>query len=149
LTERHDMRMSEETYKEQLAKRTRWQKGSAIVNTEQTPPAAPSKYKNVKTDGYASKKEARRAHTLKLMAEAGQIRNLREQVPYVLIPRQLGPDGKVQERACGYVADFVFEEFSADGWREVVEDCKGMRTDAYIIKRKLMRFTHGISIRET
>jgi len=109
----------------------------------------PSKYGNVKTGKYASKKEATRALALALMQEAGQILNLREQVPYVLIPRQLGPDGKVEERAVGYVADFVFDEWTADGWRQVTEDCKGFRTPDYIIKRKLMRFTFGIVVRET
>src|SRR6185436_15002549 len=44
----------------------------------------PSKYKNEKTDGYASKKEARRAAELKLMEKSGRIRNLREQVVYEL-----------------------------------------------------------------
>ena len=102
-----------------------------------------SKFRNVKTDGYASKKEAARASQLRLMQEAGQIRNLREQLEYELIPRQEG------ERACFYRADFVYDEFGADGWRQVVEDTKGMRTADYVIKRKLMLHVHGIRIRET
>ena len=105
-----------------------------------------SKYKNKPTNGYASIKESKRAFQLKLMQEAGQIRNLREQVSYLLIPKQEG------ERACSYVADFVYDEYSkyADGpWRPVVEDCKGMKTDVYRIKRKLMLFVHKIRIRET
>ena len=111
---------------------------------------APSKYRNKPTNGYASKREAERAFRLKLMQEAGAIRNLREQVPYLLIPKQ------GSERACSYVADFVYEEPSlAESqaghgvWREVVEDCKGMRTDVYVIKRKLMQMVHGIKVRET
>lgn len=108
--------------------------------------AAP-KYMNVKTGGYSSKNEANRALALRLRQEAGQIRNLREQVSYVLIPRQLNADGGVAERACKYVADFVYEEFP--DWIEIVEDTKGFRTADYIIKRKLMRFTHGIVIKET
>ena len=107
----------------------------------------PSKYGNVKTGKYASKREAKRALALALMQEAGQIRNLREQVPYVLIPRQLGRDGKVDERVVSYRADFVYEEFP--DWRQVVEDTKGFRTPDYVIKRKLMRFNFGIVVRET
>jgi hypothetical protein len=101
--------------------------------------AAPSKFRNVKTDGYASKKEASRAFQLRLMQEAGQIRNLREQVEYELIPKQDG------ERSCRYRADFVYEDF---GGHEVVEDTKGVKTPDYIIKRKLMLFVHGIRISE-
>lgn len=102
-----------------------------------------SKYKNEKTDGYHSKKEAKRASDLRLMQEAGQIRNLREQVQFEIIPKQDG------ERSAHYIADFQYEEFSGDGWREVTEDCKGYRTADYVLKRKLMLHVHGIKIRET
>lgn len=104
---------------------------------------ATSKFRNVKTNGCASKKESERAFALKLMQKAGHIRNLCEQTQYELIPRQEG------ERACFYRADFVYEEFGADGWRKVVEDTKGVRTTDYVIKRKLMLHVHGIRIRET
>jgi len=99
----------------------------------------PSKFRNVKTNSYASKREAERAFQLKLMQEAGQIRDLREQVRYELIPSQEG------ERPCHYVADFVYRDFCG---REVVEDTKGVKTADYIIKRKLMLFRHGIRIQE-
>jgi hypothetical protein len=107
-----------------------------------------SKYKNEKTNGYSSKKEAKRATELKLLLKAGKIRNLREQVRYELIPKQDG------ERACSYVADFVYDEaviekhWSGPRWFPVVEDAKGMRTPLYVIKRKLMLRVHGIKIRE-
>lgn len=115
--------------------------GAAIVKRLGRNPssAAPSKFRNVKTDGYASKKESTRASVLRLMQEAGQIRNLREQVKYLLIPKQEG------ERACHYLADFVYEDF---GGKQVVEDTKGVKTPDYIIKRKLMLFVHGIRISE-
>lgn len=102
-----------------------------------------SKYKNVKTGGYASKKEARRASDLKLMQEGGVIRNLREQVEFEIVPKQDG------ERAANYRADFVYDEFRDGDWREVVEDAKGVRTSEYVLKRKLMLHVHGIKIRET
>lgn len=98
-----------------------------------------SKFKNVPTDGYASKKEAKRAAELKLLVRDGEITNLATQVRFELIPKQKG------ERACHYVADFVYKR---DG-KLVVEDCKGMRTPIYRIKRKLMLHVHGIEILET
>jgi hypothetical protein len=104
------------------------------------------KYRNRATGGYASAKEARRAQELKLLERAGKIRRLREQVPFVLIPKQMR-DGKVIERACKYVADFVYIDPDVPGC-PIVEDVKGMRTKEYVIKRKLLLFTHGIRIKE-
>lgn len=107
---------------------------------------------------YDSRAEARRWAELALLERAGEIRNLRRQVPYELIPVQREPDtigargavhkGHVIEKAVFYIADFVYEERTADGWREVVEDVKGFRTHEYIIKRKLMLWRYGIRIRE-
>lgn len=116
------------------------------------------KYKNEKVrDGgetYDSRKEYRRAKELALMEQAGEIENLRRQVKYVLIPTQRGPEetgprggrhpGPLLEKECSYVADFVYDE----GGETVVEDVKGIRTEAYKIKRKLMLWIHGIRIRE-
>ncbi len=34
-------------------------------------------------------------------------------------------------------------------WKWVVEDTKGAKTKEYIIKRKLMLYIHGISVKET
>lgn len=89
---------------------------------------------------FASAKEARRYRQLKLLQQAGMIRDLQCQVKFNLIPKQLG------ERACDYIADFVYID-TATGNR-IVEDTKGYRTDAYIIKRKLMLWVHGIHITE-
>ena len=108
-----------------------------------------SKYKAQKTtvDGitYDSHKEARRAQELRLMLRAGIISNLREQVPYELIPAQKNEYGKVIERAVIYKADFVYDD---EKGKTVVEDTKGARTKEYIIKRKLMLYEYGIRIRE-
>lgn len=108
----------------------------------------PAKYLNKKTNGYASKKEAKRAVELMVLERSGQIRNLREQVRYGLLPSQR-LDGKSIERPVFYVADFVYEEQSNGKWQSVVEDCKGAKTREYIIKRKLMLHVHGIRIRES
>lgn len=114
-----------------------------------------NKYHAVKTNGSASKKEAKRKFELELAERAGIISDLRCQVPYELIPTQRWPDtvgprggiikGKVRENSCVYRADFVYIR---DG-KLVVEDCKGFRTKEYIIKRKLMLWVHGIEIYET
>ncbi len=108
-----------------------------------------SKYGAVKTNGYASKKEAARAGKLKWMVDVGAVRNLREQVRYELIPAQY-QDGKCVERSVVYVADFVYEYRTYEGepWLEIVEDCKGMRTPAYVIRRKLFRHKFGRPITE-
>ena len=115
--------------------------------------ARTGKYGARRTGSYASRKESRRAAELALWQKAGIISNLREQVPYELIPAQYGECGtdfkgkpvKVcLERAVKYIADFVYEM----NGQTVVEDTKGFRTKDYIIKRKLMLWVHGIRIKE-
>ena len=114
-----------------------------------------SKYGNQRVGTHASKKEHCRAARLRLMERAGLISDLREQVPYELIPAQYGECGKdfrgrtarvLLERPCRYIADFVYTD-RATG-QTVVEDTKGVRTKEYIIKRKLMLHVHGIRIKE-
>jgi hypothetical protein len=112
---------------------------------------AKPKYGNRKTGGYDSRKEASRAAQLEMLQKAGTIRNLRYQVQFTLLPSQKGADGKSIERPVSYFADFVYEEPGAVSgvWHEVVEDCKGMRTTEYVIKRKMLLFFHHIQLRET
>lgn len=101
-----------------------------------------TKYNAKKTvlDGitFASRKESKRYQELRLLERAGEIQDLSLQTPYELIPKQSG------ERACKYIADFVYME----NGKQIVEDVKGKRTPVYIIKRKLMLHVHGIKIRE-
>lgn len=115
-----------------------------------------SKYGAVRVGGYDSMKERRRAVVLRLMERQGLIKDLREQVPFELIPAQYGNCGKdfkgksvmvCLEKACKYIADFVYVEVATG--RTVVEDVKGVRTDVYKIKKKLMLWVHGIIIKET
>ncbi len=101
---------------------------------------------------FDSIREGNRYAELKLLERAGKISGLKRQMKYLLIPSQYEDEvinGKNKrrciERACVYVADFIYLE---DG-ELVVEDCKGFRTEAYIIKRKLMLQNYGIRIRET
>lgn len=121
----------------------------------------PSKYHNEKTevDGivFDSKKEANRYRELKLMEKAGEITDLRRQVKYELIPAQYEMGTRIQgskvqtvercvEKAVTYYADFVYRDNMTE--ETVVEDAKGVKTEAYKIKKKLMLWVHGIKIRE-
>ena len=104
---------------------------------------------------FDSKKEYRRFCELSLLEKLGKISDLRRQVKFVLIPAQREPDqigkrggkikGKLIERECSYIADFVY--IDTDG-SMIVEDTKGVRTKDYIIKRKLMLYVHGLKILE-
>ena len=112
-----------------------------------------SKYGNRKiiVDGitFDSVREGQHWCELKLLQRAGEIKDLERQVKFVLIPAQRDPKtGKVIERECSYVADFVFWENGKDGWTKVVEDAKGFRTPEYRIKKKLLLKEYGFRIRE-
>lgn len=103
-----------------------------------------SKYFNRKLkapDGqvFDSVKEFHRWGCLRLLERAGKIKNLQRQVKFELIPKQDG------ERACTYIADFVYEE---DG-KLVAEDVKGYMTEVFRLKKKLMLWVHGIRIKIT
>ena len=94
---------------------------------------------------FDSKHEAERYCELKLMARAGEIRELMLQYPFELIPAQKDEKGRMIERPVCYIADFVY--FDRDG-NLVVEDAKGMKTEVYKLKRKMMLYFKGIKIRE-
>lgn len=98
-----------------------------------------SKFHNVRieVDGlkFDSKKEYKRYTELKLLERAGVISDLRLQVPFELVPAQ--PGGLRSERPLTYVADFVY--YDREKGFQVVEDTKGVKTDLYIVKRKLMK----------
>lgn len=117
---------------------------------------------------HASLKECRRAGELRLLERAGQIRNLREQVAFELAPAVV-IDGR-KKPALRYVADWTYEErhelapgeelrgtdcriqengrLTAKVWRKVTEDCKGMQTPAFRLKRHLMA-AKGLEVRLT
>ena len=107
-----------------------------------------SKYKNQRTciDGrwFDSKREARRFKELQLLERAGEISDLKTQVPFRLIEKQPRKRGK-PEQPVDYIADFTYWDKDNEF---VVEDAKGKRTAEYIIKRKLMLKVHDIEIRE-
>ena len=88
---------------------------------------------------FHSKKEAIRYQELLLMIVADEIKDLRLQVKY-----SLDVDGK---HICNYFADFVYYDYRFS--KEIVEDSKGVRTEGYKLKKKLMKACHNIEIFET
>lgn len=119
-----------------------------------------SKYgnKKAKANGkvFDSRRERGRYYTLQTLEKAGEISDLRMQVPFEIIPAiyetvevQLKTKTKqvqkLVQRAAHYVADFVYKD--KDG-NIVVEDSKGYRTKEYELKKKMMRAFLGITIKE-
>ena len=111
-----------------------------------------NKYRNrkVTVDGitFDSVKEFSRWKELKLLERAGEIYELKRQVPFVVIPVQKDEKGKVIERETKYIADFTYRDRKTN--RIVVEDVKSSatKTKEYILKRKLMLYRHGLRIME-
>ena len=97
---------------------------------------------------FDSQKEAARWRELVLLQRLGKITGLQRQVTFELIPKQKA--GGKTERACRYVADFVY--YPSGEAVPVVEDVKGCRKGAayavYTIKRKLFLQKYGITITE-
>jgi hypothetical protein len=123
-----------------------------------------SKYgsKKVVVDGivFDSIRESKHYKKLKEQEQAGKIKDLRLQVKYELIPKQvevkeryskktgkrIKDEVKTLELPVYYIADFVYTNVETS--EVVVVDTKGFRTPDYIIKRKLMLYIHGIKINE-
>ena len=99
-----------------------------------------NKYHNRKTKGFDSAKEWRRNQELEALQRAGEISELNRQVPFVLMPSFAIADKKTKSglrtvREIRYIADFTYR--LKDGTR-IIEDVKGMQTDVFKIKRKLL-----------
>lgn len=110
-----------------------------------------SKFGNRKTvfngEVFDSLKEANRYRELLILQRTGKIKDLDRQVKFTLLPSQKDANGKTIERPINYYADFVYTDTATN--KRIVEDVKGMRTDAYILKRKIMLAWFGIRIKET
>lgn len=149
--------------REKLAALEKAKQEAGAVN----PPPAPEKRTNKlnaqKTDGYASKKEAERAAELRWLEQAGKIRDLKEQVKFVLIPpkyeeiprigkqgKPIKPKRRCIERGLFYIADFVY--IDCETGHTVVEDVKGYKGGAtyrvFAQKRKMMLEIYGIKVVE-
>lgn len=95
-----------------------------------------NKYRNKKMvlNGkvYDSKKEMMRAIQLRQMEKTGLISDLQEQVRFTLQEPFVNNYGKKIREIC-YIADFVYNE----NGKQIVEDCKGIRTDVFKLKHKM------------
>lgn len=101
---------------------------------------ARSKYGNKRTEGYASKREYKVACDLKALQQAGKISELEEQVWLELLPK-LPPE---YPKPLCYVADFIYVE---NGQR-IIADAKGVRTEGYRIKKRILKQLLGLDIKE-
>lgn len=121
----------------------------ASAYAARTEKKAKSKYGNQKVTTetgltFDSKAEYRRWCELGVMLRAGEISDLKRQVPFELVPAQVSPDG-TKLRPITYVADFTYRDKAG---RLVVEDPKGASTAEWVIKKKLMLHVQGIWVRE-
>ena len=101
--------------------------------------ATGSKYHAQKTvvgdTTYDSKKEAKRAQELHYMERSGTIKDLQEQVRFILQEEYVNNEGK-KVRPISYVADFVYEQKG----QKIVEDSKGFRTKEFVLKKKIFMY---------
>ena len=98
-----------------------------------------NKYRNIKCNGYDSKREAGRASQLDLLEKAGIIFNLEKQVKFELQPKFRNKQG-VAIRKIDYICDFVYFDTKKEYW--VAEDSKGFRTKDFILKSKMFQFKY-------
>ena len=124
-----------------------------------------AKYNNKKVcvDGilFDSKDEAKRYYELMLLEKAGKVKDVKYHEEFELIPAQYetyernGKNGKhlqdgvrLVERAAVYTADFTY--IDCETGEKVVEDvkCEKTKTEAYVIRRKLMYQKYKIKIKE-
>lgn len=96
------------------------------------------KSRKVEIDGmiFDSDIEGKRYLILKSDERTGRISDLRMQVKFTFDENGI--------HCFTYIADFVYQENGA----QVVEDVKGMRTDVYRIKKKLIEARYGFRIQE-
>lgn len=143
----------------------RSRRGLTLADIGLSPARAP-KYGAEKATGadgskYDSKAEARRHGELMLLERAGEIRNLKRQVRFELLPAVRFHGSARATPAMVYVADFTYDARKVitapahapvrdeDEWVPVIEDCKGARTRVYLMKRHMMKALLGLDIRET
>ena len=127
------MKISNETYKK-------------LLNNSIT--AKQNKYHNKKVvyDGikFDSVKEKNYYITLKYLEKAGIIKDLELQKEYILIDK-FEVNDKVY-RKTSYFADFTY--FNTKDNKIHVVDTKGVRTDVYKLKKKMMAYKYNVEIEE-
>lgn len=82
---------------------------------------------------FTSKKEAKRYQQLKILQNSGEVLFFLRQVPFHL------------QAGVKYVCDFLV--FWTNGL-VTIEDVKGVKTDMYIVKKKMVEATYPITITE-
>lgn len=93
---------------------------------------------------FDSAKEARRYQQLRLEQRAGHISDLKLQVDFPISATR--PSGE-RVVVAKYIADFTYDRHYGDGDTEfIVEDAKGVQTDVFKLKKKLVEAEHGIEI---
>ena len=139
----------------------------AAADPDNKPEKKQSKYRNKKVQingiWFDSTKEGNRYRELMYALEKGYIKDLRLQHEYTLQPATMMPNGH-KIRAIRYNADFVYRvaalppawdttgndyEFWSSCYpgQTVIEDTKGLKTDVYKMKYKMMA-EQGHEIRE-
>lgn len=119
-----------------------------------------NKYHNIKCiiDGitFHSRKEGERYKQLKLLERCGEIKDLVLQPKFVLLENGfvacVGENGNEPIakfiKGFSYVADFQYSD-KKYAWKTVVEDVKGVKTDAYKLKKKLFLAKYPVIFLET
>lgn len=85
---------------------------------------------------YHSKGEYARECALNTQQKAGIIKDLKRQVTFSLDVNDV--------HVCKYVADWSYTIVKGDV--RVIEDFKGVKTEGFILKSKLMKACHGIDV---
>lgn len=85
---------------------------------------------------FDSKAEYERWCELKLLQLGGKIFNLRRQVAYPIEINGI--------HVCVWIADYVYTDFQTG--KEVAEDLKGISTDVFKLKRKMVEAYYGFKI---
>lgn len=106
-----------------------------------------NKYRNKKCEykgmTFDSIKERNYYIKLEYLQKIGQISELKRQVEFTLIETFKLEDKTY--RKTKYIADFTYKD--KNGKYHVV-DTKGIKTDVYLLKKKLMAWKYGIEIEE-
>ena len=108
-----------------------------------------NKYKNkiIRYNGinFQSERECNRYKELLLLKRAKLIKDLELQKPFVLLEPYIKNGKKIN--GIKYYADFYYTDIKTG--LPVVEDAKGVKTQVYIIKKKLFEFKYkDLEIRE-
>lgn len=92
---------------------------------------------------FSSKMEAKRYQQLKLLEQAGEIKEIQLQPHFLLLPA-FERNGK-HFLAINYVADFSYYDCKTK--KRVAEEVKGYETEVWKIKKKLFHYRHNMELR--